>query len=88
MVERVREWVSLAEERLGKTSVKCFISPGNDDIFEIDPALNSSSYVVNPEERVVEIDGEHEMITSGHHQPHPLEQPQGGGRGRPRQEDL
>ncbi len=65
MVERVREWVALAEERLGKTSVKCFVSPGNDDILEIDPVLSSSSYVVNPEERVVEIDGEHEMITLG-----------------------
>ena len=65
MVERVREWVSLAEERLGKTSVKCFVSPGNDDIPEIDPALSSSAYVVNPEERVVDVDGEHEMITLG-----------------------
>jgi Icc-related predicted phosphoesterase len=65
MVERVREWVSLAEERLGKTSVKCFISPGNDDVPEIDSALSSSTYVVNPEERVVEVDGEHEMITLG-----------------------
>ena len=65
MVERVSEWVSLAEERLGKTSVKCFISPGNDDILEIDAALSSSTYVVNPEERVVEVDGEHEMITLG-----------------------
>jgi Icc-related predicted phosphoesterase len=65
MVERVREWLSLAEERLGKTSVRCYISPGNDDIYEIDVALNSSSYVVNPEERVVDIDSGHEMITSG-----------------------
>ena len=65
MVERVREWVALAEERLGKTSVKCYISPGNDDVFEVDPALSSSKYVVNPKERVVEIDGEHEMITLG-----------------------
>jgi uncharacterized protein len=65
MVERVREWVALAEERLGKTTVRCFISPGNDDVFEIDAVLSSSSYVVNPEERVVDIDGKHEMITSG-----------------------
>jgi len=65
MVERVREWLLLAEERLGKTSVRCYISPGNDDIYEIDAALNSSSYVVNPEERVVDIDSGHEMITSG-----------------------
>lgn len=65
MVERVREWVSLAEERLGNTQVRCFISPGNDDIFEIDPALSSSKYVVNPEEQVVEVDSGHEMITLG-----------------------
>jgi Icc-related predicted phosphoesterase len=66
MIERVREWMALAEERLGKAAVKCYISPGNDDIFDIDPVLNSSSYVVNPEERVVTIDGEHEMITLGY----------------------
>ena len=66
MVDRVREWVSLAEERLGKTDVKCYISPGNDDLFEVDEVLNSSSYVINPEEKVVSIDGEHEMITLGY----------------------
>jgi uncharacterized protein len=65
MVERVREWINLAEQRLGNTKVKCFISPGNDDIFQIDPVLSSSPYVVNPEERVVQIDDGHEMITLG-----------------------
>jgi len=66
MVDRVREWVHLAEERLGNTDVKCYISPGNDDLFEVDGVLNSSSYVINPEERVVTMDGEHEMITLGY----------------------
>jgi Icc-related predicted phosphoesterase len=66
MVGRVQEWVSLAEERLGKTSVRCFISPGNDDIFELDPILSSSQYVANPEGRVVKLDEEHEMITLGY----------------------
>jgi len=66
MVERLREWIALAEERLGKSSVKCLISPGNDDVLEVDQVLNSSSYVINPEGRVVEIDGEHEMITLGY----------------------
>ena len=66
MVDRVREWVHLAEERLRNTEVKCYISPGNDDLFEVDGVLNSSSYVVNPEEKVVTIDGEHEMITLGY----------------------
>jgi len=66
MVDRVAEWVHLAEERLGNTDVKCYISPGNDDLFDVDPVLNSSSYVIDPEERVVSIDGEHEMITLGY----------------------
>jgi Icc-related predicted phosphoesterase len=66
MVERMREWMALAEERLGKTQVRCFVSPGNDDKFEIDQVLDSSKYVVNPEGRVVNIDGDHEMITLGY----------------------
>ena len=66
MVSRVSEWVRLAEERLAKTGVSCYISPGNDDTFDIDPVLTSSSYVVNPEGRVVSIDGDHEMITLGY----------------------
>jgi uncharacterized protein len=66
MVERLREWILLAEQKLGKTSVRCFISPGNDDVFDLDPVLDSSSYVVNPEGRVVDIDGGHEMITLGY----------------------
>ena len=66
MVDRVSEWVRLAEERLGSTDVKCYVSPGNDDLFDVDPVLSSSSYVINPEEKVVSIDGEHEMITLGY----------------------
>ena len=66
MVDRVGEWVRLAEERMAKTGVSCYISPGNDDIFDIDPILSSSSYVVNPEGRVVTIDPDHEMITLGY----------------------
>ena len=66
MVDRVDEWMRLAEEKLGKTDVKCYVSPGNDDLFDVDPVLNSSDYVINPEQRVVSIDGEHEMITLGY----------------------
>jgi uncharacterized protein len=66
MVGRVGDWIKLAEDRLGKTEVRCYISPGNDDIFDIDSVLSSSPYVVNPEEKVVPIDGDHEMITLGY----------------------
>ncbi len=65
MVQGVRRWMELAEERLKDSGIQCYISPGNDDVFDIDAALNSSSYVVNPEGKVVDIDNEHEMITMG-----------------------
>jgi len=66
MKKDVERWMALAEERLKGTGIKCYVSPGNDDFFEIDEALDSATYVVNPEGKVVDIDGEHEMITLGY----------------------
>jgi uncharacterized protein len=66
MNESIEGWMRLAEERLKGTGIKCYVSPGNDDYFEIDHALDSATYVINPEEKTVDIDGEHEMITLGY----------------------
>jgi Icc-related predicted phosphoesterase len=65
MAESVKRWVGIAEERLKGMNVKCYISPGNDDRFDIDPVLRGSSTVICPEGEVVSIDDHHEMITSG-----------------------
>jgi uncharacterized protein len=75
MKESVHGWMRLAEERLKGTGVKCYISPGNDDYFEIDEVLDSSSYVINPERKVVDLDGEHEMITLGYTNHTPWDSP-------------
>jgi uncharacterized protein len=66
MVERLRTWITVADDRLTGTTTKCYISPGNDDFFEIDDVLSSGKHVVNPEGKVVEVDGQHEMITLGY----------------------
>jgi len=66
MTERLGSWIALADERLAGTGIKCYISPGNDDFFEIDAVLNSGKHVINPEGKVVEIGGQHEMITMGY----------------------
>jgi Icc-related predicted phosphoesterase len=66
MIERLQSWIHLADERLAGTGIKCYISPGNDDFFEIDGVLSSGKLVTNPEGKVVEIDGQHEMITLGY----------------------
>lgn len=65
MADTVERWVQMAEERLRDSGIKCFISPGNDDRWEIDVPLKKSRIIINPEEKVVEIDQHHEMITLG-----------------------
>jgi len=65
MLETVRRWVKIAEERLRGTGISCYVTPGNDDRFIIDEALSQSDYVVNPEGNVVSIAGEYEMISTG-----------------------
>lgn len=65
MTDRIRRWMELAEKNLGSSNIKCYICPGNDDKFEIDTVLGASSYVVNPDQKVVPLDEKHEMISLG-----------------------
>ena len=75
MLAVLESWVRLAQERLRGTGVKCYVSPGNDDRFEIDKALVDSGPFVNPENRVVDLGGGHEMITLGYANPTPWKSP-------------
>lgn len=75
ILDSISGWLRLADERLHGTSIKCYISPGNDDRFEIDRVLKDSGHVVNPEGKVVELDGGHEMITLGYANPTPWHSP-------------
>jgi len=65
MVESIQRWCEIAEERLRGSGVRCFIDAGNDDEPEIVEVLKQASYVEMPEGRVVMIDDEHEMVSSG-----------------------
>jgi len=75
MVAVLRSWIQLAQERLKGTNVKCYISPGNDDKLEIDSALVDSGSYINPENKVVELDGGYEMLTLGYANPTPWNSP-------------
>jgi len=65
MTDGIKRWVGIAEQRLKGTGVKCYLSPGNDDRFDIDEALKGSPVVIYPEDVVLNIDDHHEMVTSG-----------------------
>ncbi len=75
IVESIDHWVQLANERLSGTGVKCYISPGNDDIFAVDKHLIDTGAVSNPERKVVKIDDRHEMITLGYTNHTPWDSP-------------
>ncbi|MCL5985592.1 MAG: metallophosphoesterase [Actinobacteria bacterium] len=71
MLRSVADWVQLAEDRLKGTGIRCLITPGNDDIFEVDEIIAQSDFIENPEGKVVEIDGLHELIATGYSNPTP-----------------
>jgi Icc-related predicted phosphoesterase len=75
MCESLENWVKTAEERLKGENVKCFLSPGNDDRYEIDPILKKSSLIIDCEEKVCYVDENHEMITLGSVNPTPFHCP-------------
>jgi Icc-related predicted phosphoesterase len=75
VIEGVRRWVELAEQRLRGTAVRCFVTPGNDDFLEIDEPLRGSEVVEFVEGRCVRLDDQHEMITTGYSNRTPWDTP-------------
>ena len=66
MKERITECLQFAEERLEGTSIKCYVQPGNDDEYDIDALFDGGNSVVNPEGKVIQIDENYTMISTGH----------------------
>jgi uncharacterized protein len=62
MLQRLKEWIALADERLQGTAYKVYMAPGNDDHFEVDKVIEDSAAIVNCNNRNVMV-GDHEMIT-------------------------
>jgi Icc-related predicted phosphoesterase len=72
---RVREWMTLAAERLEGSGVPVYLMPGNDDDFEIDPILADSPYCRNVNEQVVELTPWHQLVSMGWSSPTPWSTP-------------
>ena len=62
MMERLKEWIALADERLVDCGYKVYMAPGNDDHFEVDQVIEDSATIVNCNNKNVMV-GDHEMIT-------------------------
>jgi uncharacterized protein len=71
VMKTAEEWLNYAQEKLSGTGIRCFVSPGNDDMFVLDEMINASDQVELSEGRIVQIDEHHEMISSGWTNPTP-----------------
>jgi Icc-related predicted phosphoesterase len=67
----MQRWLDYADQKLGGTGIKCYVCPGNDDIFEIDALIDSSKTVRSVEGQVIHLDEYHEMISTGWSNPTP-----------------
>ena len=64
--KRVEEWIQLADDRLKGQRFACYVQPGNDDRYAIDPVLEKSHRIINPDGKILQVDKDHEMINMGH----------------------
>ena len=67
----MERWMAYADEKLSGTGIRCFVCPGNDDMFEIDEVIAASGAVRLAEGRVIQLDEHHEMASSGWTNPTP-----------------
>jgi hypothetical protein len=65
VLKRAGQWLAYADEKLAGTGIRCYVSPGNDDMFELDDLVRASKQVELVEGAVVQLDANHEMISSG-----------------------
>lgn len=65
MTTQISKWLGFAENRLKKSGIRCLIMIGNDDLPGISDLIDQSEYIVNPEEKVIELDDYHQMISIG-----------------------
>ncbi|HVL54478.1 MAG TPA: hypothetical protein VM344_09490 [Vitreimonas sp.] len=75
--ERLARWIELAEERLGPSGIRCFVSGGNDDLLEVMetlPTEGTRSFVAC-EGRAVPIDDQHVMVSVPYVNPTPWRTP-------------
>jgi uncharacterized protein len=71
----MQRWMEYADSKLHGTGMRCYVCPGNDDMFEIDDLVRASEHVELVEGRIIQLDEHHEMINSGWTTPTPWQTP-------------
>ena len=66
VLKRAEQWLVYADEKLAGTGIRCYVSPGNDDMFELDDLMRAIQTCPTGRGRGrSQLDDDHEMISSG-----------------------
>lgn len=71
----IQRWMEYADQKLAGSGIRCYVCPGNDDMFEIDSVICASRCVENAEGKVILLDDQHEMVSTGWTNPSPWNTP-------------
>jgi Icc-related predicted phosphoesterase len=74
VIERLKSWDKIIEEKMKNSGIKVFIAPGNDDLLEVNEVLDNFTYAINTDSRKVTVN-DHEMITLSWSNPTPWDTP-------------
>ena len=74
VIERLKSWDKIIEEKMKNSGIKVFIAPGNDDLLEVNEVLDNFTYAINTDSRKVTVN-DHEMITLSWSNPTPWNTP-------------
>lgn len=70
----VEGWVAMADEKLRAAGIPCLVMPGNDDPPMVKRYLNEASWLIQAEERIVEL-GPYQVLSLGYSTPTPWDSP-------------
>jgi len=62
MCQRVRDWMALAEDKVGSQNMMLYFMPGNDDLYSIDEAIEGFEHVRNPDMKHFVLDDVYEIV--------------------------
>lgn len=75
MRKSLEDWVTLAEERLCGTGVRCLVIPAGEDPLELDSVWSGAENVIFAGDRVLSLDDSHELLALSCSTPTPFKHP-------------
>lgn len=75
MAKTFGHWLDIAEEKLAKSGLPCYVMPGNDDTWVIDAVFRDDGRVRNCDQKVIDLGEGYSLLSLGYANPTPWDSP-------------